>query len=101
MLPNSRVPDGFTKKISITTNNGSGSAYLRRGGTTEQYKLEIKNLSVSIESNGSWDNERNRSWVIITDGKLSGKNISTSGQLLSSDRTTVIRENCQFSLTRF
>jgi alanyl-tRNA synthetase len=88
----------FTKKININTNRGYGSILLKQGGTTEKYTLSIANNGVKINSEGYWDNNNSNSWIITTEGNLNGKNINTYGSMYSSDKKTLIRNSCQFSL---
>ena len=88
----------FTKKININTNRGYGSILLKQGGTTERYTLSIANNGVKINSEGYWDNNNSNSWIITTEGNFNGKNINTYGSMYSSDKKTLIRNSCQFSL---
>jgi chemotaxis protein histidine kinase CheA len=96
----SLYPDAFSKKISINTNAGKGTTVLRQNGTTEEYKLEITSNYAKIYSTGYFDNDKNRAWIIKTDGKSTDRNINTTGSLLSIDGKIIIRDICEFSLAK-
>ena len=93
--------DRFTKKININTNAGKGTAVLRANDTTEKYTLEITANNVRLYSDGYFNNDRSKAWIITTEGKLTGSNINTSGAMLTSDGKNTIREMCQFSLAQY
>ena len=97
----STITDRFTKKISINTNAGKGTAVLRTNDTTERYTIEITSFNVKIFSDGYFNNDRSRAWIIRTEGKLTGSNINTSVAMSTIDDKNTIREMCQFSLAQY
>ena len=74
---------------------------LRTNDTTEKYTLEIIANNVKIYSDGYFNNDRSRAWIIKTEGKLTGSNINTSGAMSTIDGKNTIREMCQFSLAQY
>lgn len=100
LLPNSRVPKGFSAKVTFRVAGGTGEAANEYGSDINKFTLGIRpDGTVAVENLGHDKTNTTRAWTVKAQGVMHRGHLKATGKMTTADGATTIRALCQFELT--